>query len=74
MKPILVGRAARPASQRMSKDTLTFLSMKPGESVIVPIAEMCNARAKLSKLQKSGKGSWVTRIDKEAGLMRVVRM
>ena len=73
MKPITFGRAARPASPRMSKDTLIFLSMKPGESVTVPIAEMCNARAKLSKLRRDGKGSWITRIDKGAGLMRVVR-
>ena len=58
----------------MSKDTLTFLSMKPGESVTIPIAEMCNARAKISKLQRSGKGSWITRLDKSAGVMRVVRV
>lgn len=74
MKPILIGKAAKPASRQMSKDTLTFLSMKPGESVTIPIAEMCNARAKISKLQRDGKGSWTTRIDKGAGVLRVVRM
>lgn len=73
MKPLLIGKAAKPAGKRMSKDTLMFLSMKPGESVSVPIAEICNARAKLSKLQREGKGSWITRIDKNAGVVRVVR-
>ena len=74
MKPITVGKAAKPVHRQMSKDTLTFLNMKPGESVTIPIAEMCNARAKISKLQRGGKGSWMTRIDKNAGVLRVVRM
>ena len=74
MKPITIGKAAKPVHRQMSKDTLMFLSMKPGESVVVPIAELCNARAKLSKLQRDGKGSWITRIDKDAGVLRVVRV
>jgi hypothetical protein len=75
MKPLVFGRAAKPAGNKpMSKDTLTFLSMKPGESVTIPITEICNARAKLSKLKREGKGSWFTRIDKEGGVVRVVRI
>lgn len=67
-------KTKRDTRFQMSRDTLTFLDMRPGESVTVPISECVNARAKLSKLQRTGKGKWTTRIDKSAGVLRVVRM
>lgn len=75
MKRMLVGKARIPQSNHyMSKHTLAFLSMKPGESITVPVSEAINARAKISRLHREGKGSWTTRIDKKAGVIRVVKL
>ena len=59
---------------QMSEDTKTFLAMKPGQVVSRPVVEICNVRAKLSKLHRSGMGSWITRRDRNAGLVKVVRV
>ena len=60
--------------QKLSEDTKIFLAMKPGQVVCRPVVEICNVRAKLSKLHRDGMGLWITRLDRAAGQVRVVRV